>query len=61
MKKIYSHLGEGINHYAIDEVKNLSQDRLNKNSKHQYSLGEYGLTDININERFAEYKKHYDL
>ena len=61
LQKIYSHLGESINHHALDEVINFSQDRSNKNSKHQYSLGEYGLTDVNINERFSEYKKHYDL
>ena len=61
LKKIYSHLGESINHYAIDEVKNSSKAHSNINTKHKYSLGEYGLTDVNVNARFSEYKKHYDL
>ena len=50
LKKIYSHLGESINHYAIDEVKNSIKVHSNKNTKHKYSLGEYGLTDVYINE-----------
>lgn len=61
LKKIYSHLGEGINHSVIDEIKNQSKVQLNKNSNHKYSLGEYGLKNTSVNERFSEYKKHYDI
>ena len=61
LKKIYSHLGEDINHSVIEEIKNLSKVQLNKNSNHKYSLGEYGLKNTSVNERFSEYKKYYDI
>ena len=61
LHKIYSHLGEGISHDVIDEIKNLSKVQLNKNSNHEYSLDEYGLKESSVNERFSKYKKHYDL
>ena len=62
IKNSYAHLGFDMTTKTENDIQEyISQDRNKSMSSHNYSLGEFGLTEKKVKDQFRDYMLNYDF
>ena len=62
IKNSYAHLGFDMTTKTENDIQEyISQDRKKSMSSHNYSLGEFGLTEKKVKDQFRDYMLNYDF
>ncbi|MBV1688928.1 sulfotransferase [Novosphingobium sp. G106] len=62
VRRVYDHAGISFTREAERQVNEyVSQNRKGKHGKHRYQLSDYGLSQAEVHEAFAEYIDHFGV
>ena len=60
VKKMYSHFGIKLTTEAENAMKlHMKENPKDKHGKHKYSLADYGITEADLKETFAEFLEYF--